>query len=45
MPYKIESIGKGEYKVTNKRTGHVYAYHTRIPNKLIQAIEVNKRKK
>jgi len=44
MPYRTTSLGHGEYKVTNKNTGKVYAYHTRNPTKLIQAIEVNKLK-
>ncbi len=44
MPFKITPVGKGEYKVTNKNTGKVYAYGTKNPKKLIQAIEVNKLK-
>jgi hypothetical protein len=44
MPYKKIPVGGGEYKVVNKNTGKVYAYHTKVPNKLIQAIEINKLK-
>lgn len=44
MPFKTESVGKGEYKVTNRITGKVYAYATKTPKKLIQAIEINKLK-
>jgi len=32
------------YKVTNKITGKLYAKSTKNPQKLIQAIEINKRK-
>jgi hypothetical protein len=43
MPYKITANKKSDtYKVTNKKTGSVYAYATKNPNKLIQAIEINK---
>ena len=42
MPFKIQPIGKGEYKVTNRDTGKVYAYHTKRPHQLIQAVEINK---
>ena len=43
MPFKIVK-NDGGYKVTNKITGKVYAYATKKPTKLIQAIEVNKLK-
>lgn len=46
MPYVIrKNPNKESYKVTNKNTGKVYAYATKNPEKLIKAIEVNKRKK
>jgi len=44
MPYRIKKETKG-YKVINKKTGRVYAYHTLNPKKLIAAIEINKLKK
>jgi hypothetical protein len=43
MPYSIIRNKKSDtYKVTNKLTGSVYAYATKNPTKLIQAIEINK---
>ncbi len=45
MPYKIrKNKGKLTYKVTNAKTKHVYAYATKNPKKLIQAIEISKKK-
>lgn len=46
MPYKIEANAtpKGTYKVTNRETGKVYAFKTTNPKKLIEAIEINKRR-
>jgi hypothetical protein len=43
MPYKIVK-NDGGYKVTNKKTGHIYAYDTKNPKALIAAIEINKMK-
>jgi hypothetical protein len=44
MPYKITSV-KGGYKVVAKdNPSHVYAYHTKNPKGLIQAIEIAKHK-
>lgn len=46
MPYKIrKNPNKDTYKVTIVDTGKVVAYATKDPKKLIQAIEINKRKK
>lgn len=43
MPYLVRKNRNSEtYKVTNKNTGMVYAYATKNPQKLIQAIEINK---
>jgi hypothetical protein len=44
MPYKITANKKSNtYKVVNKnKPSIVYAYSTRNPTKLIQAIEINK---
>jgi|LakMenEpi03Aug12_release.lakeMendotaPanAssembly.Ray.scaffolds.fasta_scaffold4427694_1 hypothetical protein len=43
MPYKITANKNSDtYKVSNKLTGDVYAYATKNPVKLIQAIEINK---
>ena len=45
MPFKIRKLpNKNLFKVTNKKTGKVYAYKTKDPKKLIQAIEINKKK-
>ena len=45
MPYIIrKNPNKNTYKVTNKNTGKVYAYATADPQKLIKAIEINKKK-
>jgi len=44
MPYKI-SKNDGGYKVSNRNTGKVYAYDTKVPQKLIAAIEINKLKR
>lgn len=45
MPFEIvENKGKGTYKVTNKETGELYAKATKNPQKLISAIEINKKK-
>jgi len=32
MPYKIESVGNGKYKVINEITGKVHAKHTSKQN-------------
>jgi hypothetical protein len=46
MPYLIrKNRNQDTYKVTNKITGELYAKATKNPQKLIQAIEINKRKK
>ena len=43
MPYTIrKNKNKNTYKVTNTKTGHVYAYATKDPQKLIKAIEASK---
>jgi DNA replicative helicase MCM subunit Mcm2 (Cdc46/Mcm family) len=45
MPFEIiENKAKGTYKVTNKETGELYAKATKNPQKLIAAIEINKKK-
>jgi hypothetical protein len=45
MPYSIrKNPHQDTYKVVNKDTKRVYAYRTKDPVKLIQAIEINKRK-
>jgi len=45
MPYTIrKNNNKYTYKVTITSTGRVVAYATKDPKKLIQAIEINKRK-
>jgi hypothetical protein len=45
MPFEIvENKAKGTYKVTNKETGELYAKATKNPQKLIGAIEINKKK-
>ena len=44
MPFKIEkNKDKKSYKVSNKETGKVYAYHSRDPEHLIQVIEYFKK--
>lgn len=44
MPYKITLNKKSNtYKVSNKNTGAIYAYATKNPQKLISAIEINKK--
>jgi hypothetical protein len=46
MPYTIrKNNNKDTYKVTITTTGRVVAYATKDPKKLIQAIEINKRKR
>lgn len=46
MPYIIrKNKNKSTYKVIIKDTGKIVAYGTKNPKKLIQAIEINKRKK
>jgi hypothetical protein len=46
MPYKIrKNRGESTYKVTGEKTGEIYAYKTKDPRKLIQAIEIAKHKK
>jgi hypothetical protein len=43
MPFLITANKKSDtYKVTNKKTGSVYAYATKQPQKVIAAIEINK---
>jgi hypothetical protein len=43
MPFLVKKNRNSDtYKVTNKKTGQVYAYATRNPTKLVQAIEINK---
>ena len=32
MPYKVQKLPDGKYKITNKRTGRVIAYHTTKKN-------------
>lgn len=45
MPYKIrKNRGEMTYKVVGEKTGEVYAYKTKNPKKLIQAIEIAKHK-
>lgn len=45
MPYTIrKNPNKDTYKVINTKTKEVYAYATKNPKKLIQAIEINKKK-
>ena len=45
MPFEIvENKAKGTYRVTNKETGELYAKATKNPQKLIGAIEINKKK-
>jgi hypothetical protein len=44
MPFNIKKNTDGTYKVTNKKTGKVYAYKTKRPKALIYAIEKNKKK-
>lgn len=45
MPYKITKNDNGTYKVVSKDDAkHVYAYATKDPKKLIQAIETGFRK-
>jgi hypothetical protein len=45
MPYTIrKNRNQPTYKVTITKTGRVVAYATKDPVKLIQAIEINKRK-
>ena len=43
MPFKITKNKDGTYKVINKITGKIYAYKTKDPQKLIKAIEINKK--
>ncbi len=46
MPFLIRKLpNKKLYKVSNKKTGAVYAYATKDPQKLIKAIEINKHRK
>lgn len=46
MPYTVRKNRlEDTYKVTNTKTGEIYAYKTKNPKKLIQAIEINKKKK
>lgn len=46
MPFKIrKNRNQNTYKVTNEKTGKVYAYATKQPDKLIKAIETAKHKK
>jgi hypothetical protein len=47
MPYQITKNKDGSYKVTNKKTGKVHAYHTTLVNakkqiRLMQAVDHNK---
>lgn len=45
MPYTIrKNKNKNTYKVKNSLTGHIYAYATKDPQKLIAAIEAQKHK-
>ena len=45
MPYTIrKNRNKNTYKVTITSTGRIVAYETKDPKKLIQAIEINKRR-
>jgi hypothetical protein len=45
MPYTIrKNRNKNTYKVIITSTGRVAAYATKSPKKLIQAIEINKRR-
>ena len=46
MPYIVrKNRNQDSYKVILKDTGKVVAYATKNPKKLIQAIEINKRKR
>ena len=45
MPYLIKKLPCGKFKVINKESGRVVAYHTDKPKELIKAIEINKRKR
>ena len=43
MPYKIIPNKDGKtFKVVNRLDGRIYANSTKIPQKLISAIEINK---
>lgn len=44
MPYKITKNNDGSFKVSHRDTGKIFAYKTKDPKKLIQAIEINKKK-
>jgi hypothetical protein len=45
MPYTIrKNRNKKTYKVTISKTRKVVAYSTKDPKKLIQAIEINKKR-
>ena len=44
MPYKIEKNRDGTYKVVNKKTGQIHAYHSTLENakrqiRLMQALD------
>jgi hypothetical protein len=44
MPYTVRKLpNKPYYRVTNTKTGQLYAKATKVPMKLIQAIEANKK--
>ena len=46
MPYSIRKLPCGKFfKVINKETGRVVAYHTDRPKELVKAIEINKKKR
>lgn len=45
MPFKIEKNKDGTFKVSNKETGKIYAYHTKDPKYIIRAVEYFKNRK
>ena len=44
MPYKIVKIHDDGFRVSNAKTGELYAKHTKNPRALISAIEISKKK-
>ena len=44
MPFIVrKNPNKHTYKVTNAKTGKVYAYSTKIPKKVIQVVKLKER--
>ena len=42
MPYRVTKTKQGGYRVVQTRTGEVLAKNTKVPQKLIAAVEISK---